>query len=321
MSETNPINEWSLGNSQRRPSQLISLEDLKPLQKRQDTQGLLFLFVHLGLLSLTGYVLQLTMDTPWLVFGLVLHGVVLVHLFAPFHEATHQSAFLTRWLNQAVAWFTGLVIMIPPLYFKLEHAAHHTYTQHPEKDPESIPQARTFWGYWYYLTAIPYFKGVLKNLVRHPQGQFSELEQSFIPERLREKVQREAQGMLLFYLLLLGGSLLSGNALLFWYWLFPRILAEPVMRLIRISEHGGCPWIADLLRNTRTTLTLRPIRWLAWNMPFHAEHHAFPNIPFHALPVLHQHLKSHLENVDQGYLFSHRKLIQQLYRQEHSPVI
>ena len=105
------------------------------------------------------------------------------------------------------------------------------------------------------------------------------------------------------------------------YWLFPRILAEPVMRLIQISEHGGCPWIADLLSNTRTTLTLRPIRWLAWNMPFHGEHHAFPNIPFHTLPTLHQHLKSHLENVDQGYLFSHRKLIQQLYRQEHSPVI
>ena len=64
MSETNPINEWSLGNSQRRPSQLISLEVLKPLQKRQDNQGLLFLFVHLGLLGLTGYVLQLTMETP-----------------------------------------------------------------------------------------------------------------------------------------------------------------------------------------------------------------------------------------------------------------
>jgi fatty-acid desaturase len=162
MSETNPISEWSLGNSQRRPSQLITLEILKPLQKRQDTQGMLFLIVHLGLLVLTGYVLQLTMETPWLIFGLVLHGVVLVHLFAPFHEATHQSAFLTRWLNHAVAWFTGLVIMIPPLYFKLEHAAHHTYTQHPEKDLESIPQAQDLLG----ILVLPHGNPLLQGSVK-----------------------------------------------------------------------------------------------------------------------------------------------------------
>ena len=179
MQETNPINEWNLGHSQRRPSQLISLETLKPLQKRQDAHSLLFLFVHLGLLGLTGHVLQLTMETPWLVFGLVLHGVLLVHLCP-------------------------------------------------------LP-----WGYWYYLTAIPYFQGMLKNLVRYPQGLFSQLEQFFVSERLRKKVQREAQGALLFYFLLLRGSLLSGSVLLFWHWLFPRILAEPIMCRIQISEHGG----------------------------------------------------------------------------------
>jgi len=90
------------------------------------------------------------------------------------------------------------------------------------------------------------------------------------------------------------------------------------MRLVRISEHGGCPWVADLLRNTRTTLTWRPVRWLAWNMPFHAEHHAFPNVPFHALPELHRHLGPHIEHVDDGYVLSHLRLQQELYRQVHS---
>jgi fatty acid desaturase len=253
-----------------------------------------------------------------LVVALLLHGLVLVHLSVPFHEVTHQNAFATRWLNRVVACFTVIMIEISPLYFKLD-TTRHTYTQHLEKDLESILQAWIFRGYWCYLMVISYFQKVLKNLVRHPQEQFSELEHTFIPEHLLKKIQQEVREMLLCYLLPLKESLL-GNTFLFWYWFFPRILAEPVKCLIRISEHVSCPWIVDLLRNMRTTLILRSMRWHAWNTPFHAEHHAFPNIRFHALPTLHPHLKLHLKHADQDYLFSHRKLIQQLYRQDHTPV-
>ena len=28
------------------------------------------------------------------------------------------------------------------------------------------------------------------------------------------------------------------------------------------------------------------MRWFAWNMPYHVEHHAYPSVPFHALPKL-----------------------------------
>ena len=33
------------------------------------------------------------------------------------------------------------------------------------------------------------------------------------------------------------------------------------------------------------------VRFLAWNMPYHAEHHLFPNIAFHNLPEAHRHLR------------------------------
>lgn len=320
MSKILQSDAWEVGTAPRRPSQLLSRDQLSPLQKRTDVPGLIFLIAHLGLLGITGVLIFVAQDTFWLLCALFVHGVVLVHLFAPFHEATHQTAFASARLNTWVAWGTGLLIMIPPLYFKLEHAAHHTYTQHPERDPESIPQATTFGGYWYYASAIPYFQGVLKNLARHPLGIFSPQEQSFLPERLRASVQREAQLLLAIYAALLVISLLTESAVLFWYWLLPRLMGEPWMRLIRISEHGGCPWVADLLRNTRTTRTWAPVRWLAWNMPFHAEHHSFPNIPFHALPALHQYLRPHLEHVDEGYLASHRQLLRRLYQQDHAPL-
>src|SRR3546814_3944939 len=55
--------------------------------------------------------------------------------------------------------------------------------------------------------------------------------------------------------------------------------------LYLLSEHWGCPSVKDYWSNTRSTISLAPVRWLAWNMPNHAEHHANPAVPFHALPA------------------------------------
>jgi len=310
------MTEWSTENQVRRPNKLISQELLRSLHNRRNDIGLIFFAGHLLTLLVTGMWVYQTQDSGWWYAALFLHGVVIVHLFAPFHETTHKSAFASQRLNTTVAWFTGLAIIIPPKYFTMEHAAHHTYTQHPEKDPESIPMSGSFWGYLYYATAIPYFQGVAKNLTLLPLGRFSPSEQSFIPERLRKSVQREAALMVVFYLGLTVVSVLWQTEVLIWYWFVPRIMGEPLMRLIRMSEHGSCEWVGDLRRNTRTTLTVAPVRWLAWNMPYHAEHHGIPKLPFHALPALHQELAPHLEYLDQGYLASHVNMLRNLFRKQ-----
>ena len=49
-----------------------------------------------------------------------------------------------------------------------------------------------------------------------------------------------------------------------------------------------------MLENSRTTRSLAPIRRLAWNMPYHAEHHAYPALPFHALPAAHRILRARI---------------------------
>jgi fatty acid desaturase len=46
-------------------------------------------------------------------------------------------------------------------------------------------------------------------------------------------------------------------------------------------------------------------RLLMWNMPFHAEHHAYPAVPFHALPRLHEALAAHLPHRAGGVLGLH----------------
>jgi fatty acid desaturase len=64
-----------------------------------------------------------------------------------------------------------------------------------------------------------------------------------------------------------------------------------------------------MLENSRTTRSLAAIRRLAWNMPYHAEHHAHPALPFHALPAAHRLLKSSVAVQASGYLAVHREIV------------
>jgi fatty acid desaturase len=56
-----------------------------------------------------------------------------------------------------------------------------------------------------------------------------------------------------------------------------------------------------MLENTRTTFTNAFVRRFAWNMPYHAEHHAYPAVPFHALPRLHALLAGRIVHTAPSY--------------------
>ncbi len=283
------------------PRELVPAPVLRALAQRRDGPGLAFLAGHLATLAVTGTLVWLALGS-WLVWpAMLVHGVVVVHLFAPFHETAHSSAFRSRRLNEAVYWVTGLVLGLPPTHFRLEHAAHHAHTSDPDQDPEMITATATIPGYLWYATSIPYFRALVSSLLRHPFAAFTPVEQAFIPPSQRARVQRDAWAMWAVYAAVAGLSVATGSTAALWLWLVPRVLGEPVMRIIRMSEHGACPLVPDMLRNTRTVLTLRPIQWLNWNMAYHAEHHGIPAVPFHALPALHTHLAPHLAHLEHGY--------------------
>ncbi len=300
------------------PRALVPAARLRHLARRRNAPGLAFLAVHLAVLGLTGSLVALALGTWWVWPAMAAHGIVVVHLFAPFHETAHSSAFRSRRLNEAVYWTTGLVLGLPPAHFRLEHSAHHAHTSDPARDPEMIAASGTISGYLWYATSIPYFVNLLSSLVRHPFGAFTPVERTFLPERHRGRVQRDAILMWLVYAAIAALSLLAGSTAALTFWLLPRVMGEPVMRIIRMSEHGACPPVPDMLKNTRTVLTLRPIQWLNWNMAFHAEHHALPAVPFHALPALHQDLGPHLAELESGYGRT-QGVILQAARSGHEP--
>ena len=113
------------------------------------------------------------------------------------------------------------------------------------------------------------------------------------------RIVAEARWMLAAYALALGSLLVSD--LVLWLWVVPMLLGQPFLRLYLLAEHGRCPAVANMFENTRTTFTNRAVRFLAWNMPYHVEHHSLPQVPFHKLPELHGRMAGHHKVLSDGY--------------------
>jgi fatty acid desaturase len=285
---------------------------LKVLAARSDAKGLRQLAAHAGLLTVTGLIVWRAVGSPWLAPALVLHGAALVFLFAPLHECIHRTAFRSIWLNDFVAWICGAVLVLPPNWFRHFHFAHHRWTQDPRRDPElATPKPATLAAWLLQASGLPYWRAEIVGLVRRAAGR---VDDHFVPSRGRAGVVREARLYLLLYAAIAAGAAAAGSWAPLTWWVGPALVGQPFLRLYLLAEHAGCPLVPDMLRNTRTTLTNAAVRLLAWNMPYHAEHHAFPAVPFHALPAVHAILRDDLAVVSPGYIAVQRQIIAGLRR-------
>lgn len=291
---------------------ILTRRELKALMTRSNGPAFAHLAAWIALLACTGALIWWTMGTVWVVPAMFVHGIVMVHHFSLQHECCHYTVFRTRWLNDAVGWICGLIINVPHQFFRYEHCDHHTYTQLTGKDPEQIELPQSFWGYFWYISAIPYLFGQARALVRHAAGLLDDSEKTFLPKEAYKIVIREARIMLALYLGLVLFCLATGWTGPLWYWLIPVLMAEPVMRAVRMTEHVGRPPVGDMQVNTRTNLVSWPLRFLCWNMNYHAEHHYAASVPYHALPKLHEKLKGYIFVEPRGYLGAHKDIWAQL---------
>jgi len=263
-------------------------------------------------LGATGGLIALTYDTLWVWPAMFIHGVILVHHFSLQHECCHYTVFRTRWLNDLTGNLCGFIIMLPNRHFRYEHCDHHTYTQLHGDDPEMIPLPRSLGAYLWYLSSIPYWKTKFTELARHVRGHLTAEEKRFIPREEYRTVIWEARIMMTLYLAILAVCAVTNWWAPVWYWWLPVVLGEPVMRFIRMTEHVGKPCIREMTENTRTNYVTRPMRFLCWNMNYHAEHHYASSVPFHALPDLHEKLKDSIQVEPRGYLGAHLDILAQL---------
>jgi fatty acid desaturase len=277
------------------------------LDRQSDARGLARLAGHGAALAGSGWLVLATADGPILIPAMVFFGAFLVFLFAPLHETVHRTAFRSRFLNDAVAWVAGAILVLPPEYFRRFHFAHHRYTQDPARDPElATPKPASLAAWAWHVSGLPYWIAEIRLISRHAAGRVTE---PFVPAHARARVIREARILYTVYSAVALAAVSAGSALPLLLWIGPALLGQPLLRLYLLAEHTGCAETPDMLENSRTTQTNALLRYFAWNMPYHAEHHAYPSVPFHALPALHAKLENALGCRGESYLAVERAIL------------
>ena len=283
----------------------LSPSQREELLQRSNAPGLARLTGHLGAIVLLGAAIVLRV--PYWPVLIAPQGILIAFLFAALHESVHRTAFRSDALNRVAANIGGFLNLLPPRWFGYFHFAHHAYTQDRERDPElATPKPRTLWQYVVHLSGLQEWRSRIRVLLANAAGKRAD---AFVPDRGRAKVVREARIYLVLYAALIALSLLLNSTALLWAWILPMLVGKPFLQAYLLAEHALCPHVANMLENTRTTRTTRLVRLLAWNMPYHAEHHAQPSVPFHKLPQLHALARARLRVTENGYLAFHRQYL------------
>ncbi|WP_139103227.1 fatty acid desaturase [Pararhodobacter sp. CCB-MM2] len=273
----------------------LPAETRAALTQRSARAGLWHLAGHGGLILLIGALIAMKVPGWWAL--LPVQGVLIVFLFTLEHECTHKTPFASDVLCDRVGSVCGALILNPFQWFRYFHLAHHRHTNTPG-DPEiAYPKPQTRADWIKHVSGLPLWLASGQLILRLALGRERP---AYLPDRARPRAEREARILLAVYALAALSFLWTD--LLLWVWIVPILLGQPFLRLYLLAEHGDCPQVADMFLNTRTTFTNAVVRFLAWNMPYHVEHHTFPSVPFDKLPALHRLMRDHLGVTADGYV-------------------
>ena len=290
---------------------ILSTIKLKHLNVRSNREGLIQLAGNLSIMGISGY-LWIT-GANWIIKlpALIIYGFSLAAMFAPLHECCHRTAFANNALNDLIAWWAGVLSGYNSTFYRRYHKWHHRYTQIEGKDPElEDPKPNNIQEYLAEISSYNWWLGKFKTHYHVATGKMENC--PYIAEDARDSVIRSTRLQLAVYGVAIAISLGFQQPWFITLWLLPLAVGQPILRFILLAEHTGCSNDNNPLTNTRTTLTWFPVKFMMWNMPYHAEHHLYPSIPFHALLQAHQELKEHLAVVDDGYLNVNRNIVKNL---------
>ncbi len=240
--------------------------------------------------------------------AMVLQGVLIIFLFTLLHETVHRTPFRSLWLNRVVSIVCGFLVILPVEWFRSFHFEHHRYTNIPSKDPELQGlQPQTLRQFYLKASGLPVWWAQFSTLAINA---FGDMNYAYVPKERHFALRREARVMLSCYGILIAMSVALNSVFLLYVWIIPIFLGQPFLRLYLMAEHTGCPHVENMLENTRTVFTHPMIRWLAWNMPYHVEHHCYPGVPYYKLPELHSLIHPHLKQTETGYPACVKKLVE-----------
>ncbi len=287
-------------------SQKVSKALLQDLGRRRNGDALLRFLLHYALFLGTGTWLVLSDGGPWwqTLLAMLCFAATTPSLFAMLHETGHNSAFASRGLNRLVATIAAFSNFYIPTGFREFHFQHHRHTHDPHRDPEISlggKPATAFTErplpYLLYLSGIPLFMGKIGLAITPAFGAFS-IFYSYVPKQKRARMVVES----IVFLTIHAGIVLLACTVLPGLWLiYPGYaLGMALLSTYLPAEHSGLPYQGTILERTRHIRTPRIVRFFMWNMPYHAEHHAYPGIPFYNLPALSAAIEHELKEKDKS---------------------
>jgi fatty acid desaturase len=262
---------------------LIDSQTLRRLCVASNSAGAVQTLSHVAAVGASGALLWFSWGTGWAVPAFMVHGTLLNFLYAGQHEFSHGTVFRTRWLNEWVGRMFGFVLFYPRTFDQVQHMAHHRYTQDWARDGELARDRYTFGSYLLWMSGVSYWYTRWRRIVRFSAAIVTE---PYLPEYRHPELIREARIHLAGYALIALISVLARSWAAVLLWLAPMCVMKFTHQLQNTIEHLGLPHDDDTLINTRSTRTNAVVRWLAWQMPYHTAHHAFPAVPFHRLHEL-----------------------------------
>ncbi|WP_068858455.1 fatty acid desaturase family protein [Perlucidibaca aquatica] len=254
-----------------------------------------------GTVALTGavaiaYIVTLTLATQGslpLLPAFLLLAIFTYFSYTPLHEAAHGNIHGERaslaWLNDLCGYVSAQMMLLPYVTHRVEHFAHHRYTNQPDRDPDHLINGMSA-GLW----------GFIKSALAFIWSQWTYLFHGYWSTAPR----REKLTFILEFTVALGWRF----ALLTW---LP--LQTGLILIVAAWFTGGlftAYWFAyrphhpyaetTRYRNTSSLIMptwMRPLEWFWLGQNLHSIHHAFPRVPFyryHALfrevePVLRAH--------------------------------
>ena len=291
----------------------IDRKELKALMRRSDRPGLIYLGCWLALLAVTGTLVQLSVGTWFILPALLLYsGIFAIPAYALSHECAHGTAFRTRWLNEAVFWFTSLLYFEEPMHRRYSHASHHSHTWIEGEDNQMpyAPIPLNFAGWVEEILGLGLYWHQIRMFLLHSLGRFSDDVRRVTPPDELPRMRRNTQVCVAVYL---GGaaiSIVAGWMWPLWLIVLPRLVGGPIMNAFILMQHVEMAENQpNILQSTRSFRTNPFFRFLYFNMNHHIEHHLYPAVPFHALPELGDMLKEQLPEPDAGFLSTHREVL------------
>jgi fatty acid desaturase len=271
-----------IDTSQRRG--LVDSAILRELCVPSDRAGALQLLSHWGALGVSGTLLWRLWGTWWAIPAFLLHGTLINFLYAGQHELSHGTVFRAARLNEWVGRILGFVLLYPRTFDQVQHMTHHRHTQDWARDGELARGPYRLSSYLLWMSGISYWYTRVRRIVRFSLGIVTE---PYLPAYRHPELEREARWHLVGYVSIVAVSVAARSWAALLLWLAPMLAMKFMHQLQNTIEHLGLPHDDDLYTNTRSTRTNAVMRWMAWQMPYHTAHHAFPAVPFHRLRRLH----------------------------------